>query len=293
MMGVGIQVKRSQWTGAEELRRRAFYLLCSVAPGLMSRLLMEQFLTPQRRGTSPREQAFRESAQVLSIPHNGSELAGYAWGEGPTVLLVHGWEGRASNLRPFVAPLVQRGFRVVAFDLPGHGASPGTQTDLVDAGRAIRAAIAQVGPVQGVVAHSFGAAATMLLLGWQPEVWAGRVVLVGAPAELRGMVAQWVRARHLPERVIDKMQQVLAARVGEPMEIFSLPTVAASMRLPGLVVHDRQDPVAPFAGAEEVARRWRGARLLATDGLGHRSPLRSPKVIQEVAAFLAREEDSE
>ena len=47
------------------------------------------------------------------------EIAGmkaWSWGEGPIVLLVHGWNGRATQLGDFVAPLVERGYRVVAYE---------------------------------------------------------------------------------------------------------------------------------------------------------------------------------
>ena len=42
----------------------------------------------------------------------------YSWGSGPTVLLVHGWEGRGSQLSAFAPALVKAGFRVVAVDMP-------------------------------------------------------------------------------------------------------------------------------------------------------------------------------
>ena len=43
----------------------------------------------------------------------------------PTVYVLHGWSGNASQLRAFVDPLVARGFHVVAVDLPAHGRTAG------------------------------------------------------------------------------------------------------------------------------------------------------------------------
>ena len=46
----------------------------------------------------------------------------------PAVYLVHGWGGWRWQLDAFVAPLVEAGFRVVAFDAPSHGDSdPGPE----------------------------------------------------------------------------------------------------------------------------------------------------------------------
>lgn len=42
-------------------------------------------------------------------------------GEGPAVLLVHGFGARADRWRTTVERFAARGFRAIAFDLPGHG----------------------------------------------------------------------------------------------------------------------------------------------------------------------------
>ena len=54
----------------------------------------------------------------------------FAWGAGPSVLLVHGWEGRGAQLGALVDPLVAAGYRVVALDGPAHGDSPGRLSTL-------------------------------------------------------------------------------------------------------------------------------------------------------------------
>jgi pimeloyl-ACP methyl ester carboxylesterase len=55
-----------------------------------------------------------------------------------------------------------------------------------------------------------------------------------------------------------------------------------------LLIHDRGDPDVPFRHAEEVAAAWPGARVLATDGLGHRAVLRDPTVVRSAVAFLTK-----
>ena len=44
----------------------------------------------------------------------------------PTVLCIHGVLNDHSVWAPFLAPLAQRGWNVLAVDLPGHGRSAGT-----------------------------------------------------------------------------------------------------------------------------------------------------------------------
>jgi pimeloyl-ACP methyl ester carboxylesterase len=56
--------------------------------------------------------------------------------------------------------------------------------------------------------------------------------------------------------------------------------------VPTLVVHDRGDRINPFAHGRAFVHAIAGARLVATDGLGHRKLLGDPAVLREVVAFL-------
>jgi hypothetical protein len=77
----------------------------------------------------------------------------------------------------------------------------------------------------------------------------------------------------------------------EQLGAFVAPLVAAGHRVvalpPTLVVHDHGDREVGFRDGHETARAWPGARLLATEGLGHRRLLRDPAVVEEVVAFVA------
>ncbi len=58
-----------------------------------------------------------------------------------------------------------------------------------------------------------------------------------------------------------------------------------------LIVHDRDDPEAPFESAVAISQTWQRSRLLATEGLGHRRSLRDKGVLAEVVAFLVQAAD--
>jgi len=53
------------------------------------------------------------------------------------------------------------------------------------------------------------------------------------------------------------------------------------------VVHDHTDREAPFEGAVRLTTAWHGARLHATEGLGHRRVLSDPAVVERVAELAA------
>jgi hypothetical protein len=56
---------------------------------------------------------------------------------------------------------------------------------------------------------------------------------------------------------------------------------------PVLVVHDRDDRETAWSGGRDLSRGWPGARPLTTSGLGHRRILSDPKVVAQVARFVA------
>jgi hypothetical protein len=63
--------------------------------------------------------------QPTMVPTRWGDVAAWRLGLGPAVLLVHGWEDDNSLWSPLVDELDRRQRSMVAFDLPGHGASGG------------------------------------------------------------------------------------------------------------------------------------------------------------------------
>src|SRR3972149_4707596 len=107
------------------LLRLAIRLLSLVAPALAGRWVYRLWFQPLRYPEPPQEKEWRRTAQPLAVVHRGQALAVDSWGAGPVVLMVHGWNGRGAQLGAFAPELVRAGYRVVTFDTPAHGRSPG------------------------------------------------------------------------------------------------------------------------------------------------------------------------
>ena len=116
---------------------------------------------PRRRPKSADDEQALAGAIRHTVGYRGEALAAWSWGTGAPVLLLHGWESRASHMTAFVPDLLRFGLRVIALDAPGHGESGGDTTDVVDYGRAVIAAADHFGPIAGVIAHSVGSAASL------------------------------------------------------------------------------------------------------------------------------------
>jgi pimeloyl-ACP methyl ester carboxylesterase len=264
--------------------RRTFEWLGPLAPEIAAVLAERVFRTVPPYRQEPGEADAFFFGDPVSIPFGSGTLRGWTFGEGLTVLLVHGWGGRATQLRGFIEPLVSTGHRVVLFDGPGHGDSDRGSSSLPEFGAAVGAVLRAVGPVHAVIAHSMGGPATVLGLEHQP--FSPRLVFLAPPADVRDVTARFGRMLHIPPDVVRLMERRIEDRFLRPIASYDLPSRGSDARSPLLVIHDTTDREVPFQDGQRVAHGW-SAELVATTGLGHVRLLRDPEVIARAASFVS------
>ncbi len=253
-----------------------------LSPELAARIALRLFMTAPRppRGRVP---GAPERAEPFAERAGGEIVRGFRVGNGPAVLLVHGWGGWGAQLAPFAPPLVDAGCSVVWYDAPGHGASSGRTATIPQLADAL-ADVARAVGARAVIAHSVGGAALALALARGLPVDAG--VLVAPPRAPEAFFERFCEATGLGARARELLRGRIERRVGMRMSDLTVPEIAARLATPALVVHDRSDAEVPFADGEEIARAWPGARLRATQRLGHRRILRDGEVVADAAAFV-------
>ncbi len=254
----------------------------AVSPRAAGRIAFQLFCTPGKR----RRPAFTPAPDAVERFHAGWErLATYVWhGGGPTVLLVHGWNGGSGDLAPFVGPLRDAGRRVVALDLPGHGRSGGRSLNLAIAAASVEAALRREPAVEAVIAHSFGVPSTVLAAAKGAPL--PRAVLVSGPVSMEAYLQQFEQALALGPAVRASMRgRIRRVLLGAGIETWDLGAVAPRLTGRALVIHDRGDREVPFLSAQALHRAWPGAELLATEGLGHRRLLSDPSVVERAVRF--------
>ncbi len=225
-------------------------------------------------------------ARRFRVRVDGRDVMAWRWGEGgPTVLLVHGWGGDAAQLTSFVAPLVDRGLSVIAFDGPGHGRSGRGMSSAPELARATMAVASAAPPLHAVVAHSLGAAATAIAL--KHRLGARRVAFVAPMMDPVGRLGEITAILRIPRAVAESMRARSERRIRVGWNELGSSALTTDPGVPALVVHDRDDSEVPVNEGRAIAGRWADVRLVETAGLGHNRVLRSPVVIREVVAFVA------
>jgi pimeloyl-ACP methyl ester carboxylesterase len=145
------------------------------------------------------------------IQFGSSNLALTEWGDGPAVLLVHGWESDSRSLWRMVDPLVALGVRAVAFDLPAHGESGGRRTTMPDCADALLQVARAIGPVHAAVAHSFGAPVTALAVRHGLQL--SRLAMLAPPRSVHAGLNDMTLQVGLPQHVFDRIAHSLATRL--------------------------------------------------------------------------------
>lgn len=276
---------------ATTLVSRSIRLVSALSPSLAGRLALRAFLT-----TSPR-MAVREADAATDLAARreyvrvrGLDVATYCWGSGgPTVLLMHGWQGRASQFATLVRELVSAGFRVVAFDAPAHGASEGRFTDVRD-WIDVSARLHRRFAFDAIIGHSFGGFAALTAARTTTPV--SRVAVIAAAASPSAYLEEFAAQLRLGAATRGRLERLFHARIGETAETATARYDTTAHPLPPsaelLIVHDREDPRMPDADAVRLhSAHGHRSRMLRTSGLGHTRILGADRVLDAVVAFTA------
>ena len=265
-------------------------------PGLGARAAYRLFATPlppkwlsRRNGPAAKDWhlehwAFESADLSVYWPRAVPEAS-----NAPLALLVHGWGGHAGQMVPLAQALAAQGLRPVLIELPAHGRSAGTASNLPQFARAIDYVsgrlVAQGHRLHAVVGHSLGANA--LAYAASRGLAADRLVLIAPPASPYEYTRYFAQVFGLRESTRAAMQGLIEAREAMLMPHFEPPVAGPRIAQPTLVLHDRDDRVNRFADGEAFARSIAGAQLVATQGLGHRRILREGVAIASVLRFLS------
>lgn len=255
----------------------------------------------------------RAGAEWGTVEVDGERLGWIAVGEGPPVVLVHGMRAEASIMTPLAVALADRGWRVVALDLPGHGrsAAPRGPVEIDRVGEVVLDAAAALGlpPRPALLGHSMGG----WIVAWQalesPDR-CGPVVLVSAPgvwidlpplqrlhpetaAEARLSMeyffatpppAPWPvlwLAAHRPFGIgLELLRSALSGR-------FMIGDLLPGLSVPALIVAGAEDRIVPAEASRRMADALPVRRYVEVPGAGHMVIWEDPESVARAAdAFL-------
>jgi hypothetical protein len=132
------------------------------------------------------------------------------------------------------------------------------------------------------------AAPTCLANAIRERVEVKRLVLFAVPASAMMMVDVFTDFLQLRGAARDHFRACVANRL-EPLNVvedLDARRTISSTGLPGLIIHDVNDVIVPFANAVELRHAHPSMRLIATCGLSHAAVIRDKAAIRACVDFI-------
>lgn len=258
-------------------------LLDRISPRLTVEWAAYLFATPKRIPAPSHELALIRGAEPIEFLCG---LKAWKFGKGPPVVLMHGWEGRGSQMAAFAEPLVRKGYSVYAVDGPAHGASPGKQTTPVHFARFLMSVAQELGPLKSLIAHSFGAGSSVLAVhdGLETE----SLVIIAGPDRYSRVVDHYLDMLQLKPATRELFYKEITQRVGMTPQSLQVSNLAKKIKPKLLIVHDWNDKAVPYEASENIHQAVAESKMISTEGLGHRRILKDPAVIEKVVEFIVK-----
>ena len=269
--------------------RAKFKLLTVISNRWAAEKAFELFCTPFVK-SEPRVPAIFAAAEALQFQLNGLKVNGYRWNQGgqESILILHGFGSAAHNFHSYIAPLIAKGYQVIAFDAPAHGSSEGKTINAVEYSEMIEKVVDPFGPIKGYLAHSFGGIALSLAIEKTIHNKDTHIALIAPATETVTAVNTAFTMLNIKNAAVRKeFDNIIFEKSGHPTEWFSIKRAMQQIKASVLWVHDEADDITPLADALLVKNEhFPNIRFIITKGLGHKKIYRDLLVKKEVIDFL-------
>lgn len=255
-------------------------ILGYIAPERAAKKAQNIFLTPRRHAQKPWELAAQAKAQTVML---NSGVRCLVWGEGKPILLMHGWEGRASQMSVFL-PFLSSKYKLIAINAPAHGDSNETRSNPHKFIKAIFEAQEYFGPLKAVVGHSMGGGAAVYaaIEGLDVE----KIISIAGPSNFKNNIESFAVFIGLRDKVSKKFMELIEQEVQLTYSQIDMAARVDRIDKPILIVHDENDLEVPFLQGLKYVGKLIDGEFFATQNLGHRRIMKSELVLQKVADFI-------
>ncbi|WP_022885328.1 alpha/beta hydrolase [Glaciibacter superstes] len=277
--------------------QQSFGVASRLSPRVAAALALPLFRAMGRRARlRESERATHESAARETLTVQGKRVQVYVWGSGgSTVLLVHGWQSRASRFATLVRDLRAEGKTVVAFDAPANGESAGRHTDLLEYIEIIEKLQAKFGLFDAIVGHSFGVLAALVAVA--DGVAARSVIGIAGVSSGDHLVQSFGEAIGLSDAARVQLADLFIRRISADADGNATVPVGRDLKrfdaamhpvtVPLLLLHSRDDRSVDIAQSRRLLDAHPGlAELVEVDELGHNRILNDDAVLDRVLAFV-------
>ena len=260
--------------------------------------LVHRFCTPQFIPFSEFEKNAFLNAKKVEFPFENENLTGYFWGEGRTVLLIHGWGSRASHLAVLGRFLAKAGFRVFVFDAPAHSSTAfplkKSLTNMFEYGKAIYETAGSIGPIYAAIGHSFGAICAAFAVSGiaafsKYKIFTKKLILISTPPKLTDVYLSFCRKDQTGENGFAVLKSMLEKEFNFISEDYTIENSLRNISSDILLIHDTNDEEFPVSEIYQLQKSFPGVNIFITEGYGHKRILGNRLMMARIKEYLLEE----
>ncbi|TDH26533.1 alpha/beta hydrolase [Segetibacter sp. 3557_3] len=267
--------------------------LALISPRRAAEEAFRLFCTPYSKRKVHKAPAIFEKANKLSFALGQFTINGFRWqprehANGKKILICHGFDSRSYKFDRYIDPLLNEGFEVLAFDAPAHGTSTGSTVNANQYRDMVLEINNRYGPIDGIMAHSFGCIAVALAIEQLENNTEKRLVLVAPATETTRAINTFLSYVPVSLRVREEFEKIIEELGGNPASWFSVSRVIQQIKTPTLWAHDQEDPVTPYEDMKHlVDKNLSHLQFEITRGLGHSNLYKDSRVAKRIVSFLS------
>jgi len=269
--------------------RFCFPIIEKVLPKVAQKIAIEIFFSPPRTSLSQEAQEFLNQSNKFKVMVDGKAVVAYAWGESSKkILLVHGWGGKATQFNSLIKHLKRAGYEVIAFDVPGHGASEGNYCDLLLFEEAIQEINNTVGPFEAIIGHSMGGIAG--LLAQRNGININKLITISSPSIASDVLYEFRRKLNAAEPTTKAIEEYIQSKYGLPFSEASGEYIASQLQnqIPTLLIHDIDDKQVNVKNMIALKKKLPHAEHFHSQGYGHNYILQNPQMMEKIERFVCQ-----
>ncbi len=266
-------------------------VLARLAPNWFYHKFEDQLLIPK---TTQHNFKIPRDITTFKIKTGNDEIHCYQQGQGPTVLLVHGWSGSAAQFFPLMRGLAQCGFKAISFDHDAHGLSNSKHASLhrfFTYTNLVLQNLEKNNPLDkpvAIVGHAMGCMA--IVNARQNLVKDVSLLLVSPIFNFRKYFTKQVNLLPLHPDLSKKYLAQLEQSYLKDLDKMELDTQLKAYATDAVIVHDKADEESDYIDSVKFCSANPLTKLQVTRGYGHYRIINSESLWQQLKSVLNYED---
>ena len=259
-------------------------VLAIFSPKTAAKQAFKVFSKPRRGKIGPHHEEFLNPNLEPKISVEEHHIQPYKWpGTGKTILLVHGWESHSHRWKEMIIRLQQENYNIIAFDAPAHGYSSGKYFYVPLYHQALNKMLETYHP-DYLIGHSMGGMTVLYNQSQEQGIKTNKLVILGAPDTLESILSDYQKILGLSNRALAALDRYFQHTFNFKTVEFSSSAFAKKIKVPTLIIHDKEDTITPFSGSQAIHEALEESEFVETEGLNH--SLYDIQVNEKIVKFL-------